>query len=117
MAPSAPCLAEHPVSGRSPSSSTLRRVFQRPARASRESRDRIQDEAFIESYRARVVSLQVPFKVTAVFVNRVVGARHGYGGTRIDDRNSQIAQLRESSEEAQKNGVPMARVHMAAPCG
>ena len=32
MAPDAPCFAEHPASGRSPSSPTSRSVFQQPAR-------------------------------------------------------------------------------------
>jgi hypothetical protein len=62
---------------------------QSPLRASRESHDRVHGETLIESYRAVVVSLQVPFKVTAVFVNRVVGA--GVTPVRIGYRYSQIA--------------------------
>ena len=85
-----------------------------PPGASRESRNRIQNEAFIESYRARVVSLEVPFKVTAVFVNRVVGA--GFTPARLGYRNSRIAliQIREIMVGPGRNPearIPMDRVY------
>lgn len=91
-----------------------------PLRVSRESRGRFQDETLIESYGAQLVTLHVPFKVTAVFVHRMVGA--GFTPVRIGYRDSQIAhsQMSETMVGPCKSPdprIPMDRVYTSVPFG